>query len=49
MGTEAMRAKIAVAYPGQRWADKVKKMPANQVRATYMRMVEDKKLDPVRK
>jgi NAD(P)H-dependent flavin oxidoreductase YrpB (nitropropane dioxygenase family) len=33
-----MRDAIIVAYPSKRWAEKVKRMPDNQVIAVYMRL-----------
>lgn len=44
MSTEQMRVAISKAYPGERWAEKVKNMPSQQVRATYMRLMNAKQL-----
>lgn len=38
MTTEQMRQVILGAYPGPKWADKVKKMSEGQVFAVYNRL-----------
>lgn len=43
MTTEYMRRYIADAYPGPKWADRVKKMSDAQVYATYMRLTNPRK------
>lgn len=44
MGVEQMRSAIVKAYPGKKWADKVKKMSDNQVIAIYNRLLQSGKL-----
>lgn len=44
MNIEQMRAALKKSYPGPKWAAKVDNMPDKQVAATYMRLMNAKKL-----
>lgn len=44
MSIEQMRVAVTKAYPGGTWAGKVQKMSDRQVAATYMRLLNAKKL-----
>lgn len=44
MSPEQMRAKLKQSYPGPKWSVKVDKMSDRQVAATYMRLLNAKKL-----
>lgn len=44
MTTEQMRQQLLTVYPGQKWADKVRKMPDSQVIAIFRRFQNDGKL-----
>ena len=39
-----MRTAVANAYPGDKWSSRVRKMPDNQILATYMRLKNAGKL-----
>lgn len=44
MGDIQKRTALTKAYPGRKWADKVKRMPEDQVVATYLRLKRAGKL-----
>lgn len=44
MNTEQMRQALLGAYPGPRWAEKVKRMSEGQVFTVYTRLKNNKKL-----
>lgn len=44
MSIEQMKAKLKHSYPGPKWSAKVDKMSDRQVQATYMRLLNAKKL-----
>ena len=44
LGIEQMRAELFKQYPGEKWYNKVRKMPDGQVYAIYMRMLESHSL-----
>lgn len=43
MDIEAMRREIAKAYPGDKWAKRVRNMSAEQVTAVYLSFQEKKR------
>lgn len=49
MKAEQMRNEITKAYPSEKWALKVSKMPINQVIAIYHSLKRSDKLDPIRR
>lgn len=44
MNETIMRKKISDAYPGEKWKERVKKMPDYQVAAIYKHMVDKKQI-----
>lgn len=42
--TEKKRQALLAAYPGPSWADKVKRMPEDQVIAVYLRLKAQNKI-----
>lgn len=44
MANEKEREALKQAYPSKRWADKVKKMPDDQVVAVYLRLKKQGKI-----
>lgn len=43
MDIESMRREITKAYPGEKWAKRVRNMSAEQVTAVYLSFQEKKK------
>lgn len=41
---DQMREAIKKAYPGPAWTERVDKMPATQVAAVYLRLLDQKKI-----
>lgn len=44
MSIEQMKAALKKSYPGPKWSVKVDKMSDKQIAATYMRLMNAKKL-----
>ena len=44
MSTDQMREKVMYAYSGDRWQDKVRKMPDDQIIAIYYRLLKSGKI-----
>jgi hypothetical protein len=44
MSIELMRKAIEKVYPGEKWKNRVAKMPPNQVLAIYNRMLDKRAL-----